>query len=236
MSLVKYERRLGLKRLKSGALLVVSLSALQLSAPVLATVPPDPKYSAPWIGKDFDGIPCKGDPQAYGPYDYTNGSHRGEPLSLVEQAHFTLAEDRLKPRRSGGIPAMLGDINYTIRAFPNHHRALYAVVRYQLQPHKISLENKVECYLQRAIGYKPQDGVLYMLTGIYNHRLERYDMALDNYLIAEKNLPESGELSYNIGLVYEAMGQRDNARDYALKAKALEYPLTGLYRKLGLAE
>lgn len=64
---------------------------------------------------------------AFGPFDYRDPEARGEPLRLVESAHFTPSVESLVKGNSGTVA---GDLDYTLRAFPNHHRALYSVAQY----------------------------------------------------------------------------------------------------------
>ena len=161
---------------------------------------------------------------------------RGEPLHLVEQAHFTPSEARLIPRRSGGVKHMVGDINYTIRAFPNHHRALYSIIAYKFKYPKEPSPVSPECYLQRAVNFKPKDGTVRMLYGIYLHRLKKYKDSLKHYSKAESLGINSGELFYNMGLALYYSGKKAEAKEYAIKAKDLNYPLTSLYKKLKIKD
>ncbi|WP_321528171.1 tetratricopeptide repeat protein [Sedimenticola selenatireducens] len=191
---------------------------------------------APWIGDTLTGAPCEGKGQSYGPFDYTNPRHRGEHLQLVEGAHFmprvrSLTEDRLDS-------AVINDIDYTLRAFPNHHDALYAVTRYWFLPDSFKrVRNRMvstppECYFQRAIYFKPDDGTVRMLYGLYLHKLNKYNEALEQYDLAEELAPDSAQLLYNIGLLHFEMKQYEKSLEYARKAYALEYPLPGLRNKL----
>ena len=79
-----------------------------------------------WVGTDLAGAPCSGSRQGYGPYDYTDPRTRkggkDAPLSLVERYHFTPDVENLVGGNTSLGPE--GDLNYTITAFPNHHRAL----------------------------------------------------------------------------------------------------------------
>ena len=61
---------------------------------------------------------------AYGPYDYR--TDRGNRLYLVESAHFTPVVESLISGLSGPLGA---ELDYTLRAFPNHHRALISDAR-----------------------------------------------------------------------------------------------------------
>ncbi|TQE90816.1 MAG: hypothetical protein FKY71_20345, partial [Spiribacter salinus] len=107
----------------------------------------------------------------YGPYDYTNAEHREERLPIVTRAHFTPQVERLERGQSGHLG---GDIDYTLRAFPNHHRALDAMSRLAVREdtHKPSnMRYTVRCWFHRAKEFAPDDGMVWMLEGMHHHRL-----------------------------------------------------------------
>lgn len=192
--------------------------------------------TAPWIGDTLKGAPCTGKGNSYGPYDYTNPKNRGQQLFLVESAHFDERVKRLVEEI--GDSTIISDLDYTIRAFPNHHQALYAVTRYWFLPDsnkRVTNKRMVtppECYFQRAIKFKPDDGTVKMLYGLFLHRLNMYEKALAIYNEAEKLQPESTQLAYNIGLLYFDMKKYKEALSYAEKAYANGYPLPDLKNKL----
>ena len=200
---------------------------IMLLAAQMALSPPC--FAFGWFGNDLNGHPCAGSEQGYGPFDYTNPTDRGKPLHLVEMAHFTPPIENLMHGRSGKLG---GELNYTLMAFPNHHRALYSVIRYALNYKKNTLQNSPECYLQRAIKFKPDDAVVHMLYGIYLHKKHKYKMAMEQYLLAEKLEPHSPELHYNLGLLYFDLKNYPEAVAQARRAYAKGYPLPGLKEKL----
>ncbi|HZX26103.1 MAG TPA: ABC transporter permease, partial [Telluria sp.] len=57
--------------------------------------------------------------------DYLNPADASK-LRLVEAYHFTQNVESLKRGESGSVA---GDLAYTLEHFPNHHRALGALVR-----------------------------------------------------------------------------------------------------------
>ncbi len=173
----------------------------------------------------------------YGPFDYTNPQHYKFRLPIVEENHFTAKVESLRGGAlSGG--SLMGDIDYTLRAFPNHHRALYAMMRYREKnpagPH--SRFRSAECYFKRALTFKQDDGVVWMLYGIYYHKQKNYKEALKKYNNAEKLLKNYSELYYNMGLLYLDMGKIDLAKKYARLAYDRGYPLPALRNKLKLTE
>lgn len=193
------------------------------------------KLSAPWVGVDFAGVSCQGLKQAYGPYDYTKRSKFHKELYLVESAHFNQNVETLQ----GGAKQkhnLYGDMDYTLRAFPNHHRALNTVIRfrtlYGAANYKTKKLSPAECYLQRAVYYAPADASAIMLYGILLHKLGKLDEALKKYKEAEALSQDNSEIQYNLGLLLVEMKRYEEAKLYATKAYKKKFPLKGLKRKL----
>ena len=189
---------------------------------------------APYVGEDLSGKPCTGNPQGYGPYDYTDPANRPKHLPLVEGAHFTAQVESLQKGRTA-LP-IAGDLDYTLRAFPNNHRALYTAIRYWFQgdesgPYPNTIPPP-ECYLQRAKNFAPHDPKILLLEGVYLHKRGRLEDAKKCYEQAESRLDYKGELYYNMGLLSIDLKEFDEARDYADKARAVGYPLDGVNQKL----
>ena len=77
---------------------------------------------------------------SFGPYDYRSDYYVPAPgdqeshqtkRGLVDGAHFTRRVEMLMGAQSGGQIGPPGaDLDYTLRAFPNHHRALMSVMKY----------------------------------------------------------------------------------------------------------
>lgn len=195
-----------------------------------ASADANPGQRAPWIGNDLRGLLCQGKAQGYGPFDYISPDGK-KHLAIVETYHFTNKVETLKSGESGYIE---GDLDYTLRAFPNHHRALNAMMRYQEQKQK-KLQSDIpqmECYLQRATHFAPHDPIPFMLYGIYLHKHGHLQQAFDQYRQAEKIQPNHPELLYNLGLLLIDLKQPDRAREYARKAYSAGHPLIGLKNKL----
>lgn len=190
--------------------------------------------SAPWIGEDLQGGQCKGAGQGYGPYDYTQRARLSSKLKIVEKAHFTAAVESL----TGGASTSKGplaDLDYTLRAFPNHHRALHSAIRYRMRlgkPVRHPQFSHVECYLQRAINYSPRDSVSLMLYGLYLHRLDEYDKALPVYIKALELNPRDLEIQYNLALLYTDLKDYDQAKVLADGIYKSRFPLEGLKNRL----
>jgi tetratricopeptide (TPR) repeat protein len=181
---------------------------------------------------NFDnGSMCGNLKNPYGPFDYTNAAHRKEKLPIVEKFHFDLDVQSL--RRGARGHYVEDDLDYVLRAFPNHHRALYAMARYQLRAkHRKPRHYSAECYFDRAIRFNPNDGIVYMIFGIYLHKKGKVNEAMKQYTKALKLIPESAELHYNMGLAQLDLNHYKNAELHAIEAYRLGYQLPGLKKKL----
>jgi len=188
----------------------------------------------PWEGKDLEGKICLGSGFGYGPYDYkVASSHR---ITIVTGAHFTPDVARLKKSKTGSI---VGDIDYTLRALPNYHPALYSLIQLYFQDPKRYKRwyrsKKVpppECYLKRAIRYKSSEYETYSLYGFYLHKRKKYKLAEKQYLEGFKKNRRSTEARYNYALMLIELKRYEDARKQAKLAYKYGYPLQGLKRKL----
>lgn len=164
----------------------------------------------------------------FGPYDYTNAAHR-RYLPTVEDYHFYAEVEDLSGRN---VP---GDLDYTLRAFPNHHRALYAMSRFYLErvPKGANkMRYSAECYFTRARRFRPDDETVVMLEGIYFKKIGDMAAAKASFDQALSMAPNSAEVQYNVGLLYADLGDYEKALKLARGAYALGFPLPGLKNKL----
>lgn len=200
-----------------------------------AVTAPD-KNSAPWVGETISGKPCEGNSQGYGPFDYRYRDAFKQNLRLVEGAHFSGVVKNLERGKSGTIP---GDLDYTLRAWPNHHNALKTIERYEdLRPHsnsrhhKYKLVSPIECYYQRALNFAPDDLTVITLYSIYMHRNGHYEQAKIIYERGLKLDPDNKSLHYNFGLLLVKIKEYKQAVLHAKKAYDAGYPLPGLKNQL----
>lgn len=179
----------------------------------------------------------------FGPFDYRPDKQRPseermsytEKLNLVQGAHFTPRVENLIGAQSGGQIGPPGaDIDYTLRAFPNNHRALIAVIRYgekyksETPP---ALRVSVECYLANAMRFAPDDTIVRIIYSSYLGKHNRETEAADQLNIAT-NLAESGFTHYNIGLAYFDMKRYELALASAHRALAMGFDRELLKEKL----
>lgn len=169
----------------------------------------------------------------YGPYDYTDPAHYREKLPVVNNYHFTPRVEHLMGGAKEETPLPGGDLSYVLMAFPNHHRALSAMMRLSIKenrPKPNGSNYSIECWLDRATRWRPEDGMVRMIYGNYlaSPRIKRFKEAVPQYQMAERLLKNNTNLSYNMGLLYFNLKEYAKAREYAKKAYAGGFPLSGL--------
>lgn len=201
---------------------------------------------ARWVGETLEGRSCDsyaGRGARSKAYDYTDPRDRQENLGIVERRHFT--EQVRSLQRGETHPLPLGDIAYTLGRFPNHHSALYAMIRYATEDAYASESEKAwaqvsrigeypapECYIQRAIDFAPRDHKVRILAGIFFHRIRARERAQSAYERALEIAPDSAEAHYNYGLLLSEMEKHEQAREHAEMAYDLGFPLQGLRKRL----
>jgi tetratricopeptide (TPR) repeat protein len=162
---------------------------------------------------------------AYGPYDYIDPNHFRNKLPVVEKHHFNSRVENLVGGHRQQTATAGGDLDYTLRAFPNHHRALNAMMRLSWKENRakpIGSNFSIACWFDRAIRWRPEDGTVRMIFGNYlaNSKVKRYQDAISQYEQAEKLLKNKSNLFYNMGLLYFHMKDYAKSREYAKKAYA----------------
>ena len=187
--------------------------------------------TALWAQADENmAMVCGALENAYGPYDYTDPSDFKLKLPIVEGAHFTSDVENLRKGKSSTI---MGDLDYTLRAFPNHHRALNSMAKYlRDNPAIASQFRTADCYFDRAMRFRPRDATVRMIYGSYLFKRGDRSAALQRYEEALAIGPESAELHYNMGLLQVELKHLDVALEHAQKAYAMGYPLQGLKHRL----
>jgi len=167
---------------------------------------------------------------AYGPYDYR--TNKAE-LVVVENFHFTPDIEQLKSSTAGA------NLEYTLRASPNHHRALLAMsnlaIRDKTQRPAGARGYTIDCYFERAMRFAGDDGVVRIIYGIYLFRTGKKQESATVLEEARRFEPANSNLEYNLGLVYLDLTNYPKALESAHKAYALGAQLPGLRNKLKAA-
>jgi tetratricopeptide (TPR) repeat protein len=168
---------------------------------------------------------------AYGPFDYRTAT--ADQKELVESAHFTLNVERLTKGESTDAPGP--DLDYTLRAFPNHHRALMAMSKLSLRLHRPQppgAKYSIDCYIERAILFQPDDPMSSMIAGLHFTQSGKIEEGL-KYLDRAAELSDGNStLHYNLGLGYFEQKQYDKSLEHAKRAYEAGFPLPGLRSRL----
>ena len=186
--------------------------------------------------------PCGELANGFGPFDYrkyagtaASKSDMNDPLYLVEIAHFR-PEMVALVRGGQGVKSDVGpEFDYTLRAFPNHARALDAVVRLsekQGTDQPKGMRYTVDCWFQRAIRFRPDDATVRMIYATYLGKKNRVADATKHLEITAANTKENPFTQYNIGLIYFDLKQFDRALAQAHIAYGLGMPRTELRDRL----
>lgn len=200
------------------------LFAGAVSSAILLTLTSQPAYSAD------DGV-CGALRNGFGPFDYRTATP--DQRSTVELPHFPPYVESLK---KGATSERIGhDIDFVLRAFPNHHRALMAMAKLSRREKRstpLGANYPIDCYFERAIRFQPDDPMPYGIAGAYFAQSGQRDTAL-TYLEKAGELSDgNANLHYNLGLAYLELGLTERAVEQAKRAYAAGFPLEGLKNRL----
>lgn len=204
-----------------------------------------------WYGNDLNNNACTGNSQSFGPYDYLLATSKNNTAYYqksriweIDRIHYEKGMNLWKNKglHASSINYIWNEFDYTLRAFPNHTKALHSIIKLELErlaTNKIKEQRKFrglktppECYLQRAMHFRPKQQLLPLLYGLYLHKLKRYEQAETQYKKAISLNINNAETHYNLGLLSISLKKYDQAKTHAKKAYALGYPLLGLKKKL----
>lgn len=226
----------------------ISYSAVVLSSLLYATqiYAVDNAISDPWVGLDFRGRNCSQLDGTYvnrnfGPYDYTTPLGK-KHLRVVENRHFTPQAEQLLPELKGALDAgkiSVGGMEYTAKAFPNHHKALRSMAQYQLiygydirKGTKDPVNPPVECFMQRAMNFAPKDSIVYIIFATFLKKSNIPDVADKVYQQGIEANPDSTALRYNYGTFLIEQQQYPEALEQAKVVYEKGYPKQFLKKKL----
>lgn len=169
---------------------------------------------------------------AYGPFDYRTSRDK---LAVVETYHFTQDVEAL---RSGATGQIGSDLDYTLRASPNHPRALIAMAnlgRKLNTDRPPGAKYPVPCYFERAIRFANDDPMVRLVYGTYLARVGKRKMAVEQLESALRLDQDNANVHYNLGLVYLDLKDYPKAREHAQRAYELGFSLPGLRKRLEAA-
>jgi len=193
--------------------------------------------SAPWVGNTFWGEPCQGSRIPFGPYDYRERKKYPGQIFITEEYHFT---KRIENLQQDSTTSAINDIQYTLMAWPNHHRALYSAFQFRKTargqwPQNANSATPVECHLMRAINFAPTDPVPYMIQGMLLSDFGKYEDALKSFQEANKLMPNDVITQYNMGLTMVVLKMYKEAVKVAQQVYSTDFPLPGLKDELTAA-
>lgn len=190
-------------------------------------------FLAPPVAIAAQKLPYCGElKNGYGPFDYMERYNLKSKLDVVEEYHFTPRVEDLVGGESGYLG---GDLDYTLRAWPNHHRALVSLFKYSIREKStqiLGLKWPVECYFDRAIRMNAKDAQVRSIYSAFLSHHNRNREALEQLEVAANLEPDNATILYNLGLLYFKQKNYEKARHYAKQAYALDFPLSGLKNKL----
>lgn len=167
---------------------------------------------------------------SYGPFDYRAES--GAKLKIVEQYHFT---PNIQSLVSGNSASLGSELDYTLKASPNHHRALMTMMRLgekTKSPQPVGAQYSVECYFERALRFRPDDSTARMIYATFLAKKKREPEAIQQLETAEKAAGDNAFTHYNIGRIYFDIKNYDRALEQAHKAYALGFAQSTLRDQL----
>lgn len=169
---------------------------------------------------------------AFGPFDYrpdkyiyetTYGSHKAR-VNIVERAHFTIETEMLVSRKTGLVVSTGADLSYTLRVFPNHHKALMTLIALSEKEKTDKPRDSiytVDCWFRRGVAWKPDDNVVKMIYSTYLEKTNRRSEAEALLDAAARQAGDNVFTHHNLGLVYFDMKMYDKALFHANKTYSL---------------
>jgi len=183
-------------------------------------------------------------PDQFGPHNFydqknhqvgVDGRKSESNITIVTNYHFTQDIIRLERGRTGF--ELYGDLDYTLRALPNHPQALDTVSRFETKRKQLKQYAKIQtampysadCYFQRAFNvFGNKQPQTWMIWGLHKHRQGVYKKAIEFYERAKHGGLQSAELDYYLGLSYFKLKNYSKARVHADLAYEHGYQLPGL--------
>jgi len=167
----------------------------------------------------------------FGPYDYRTATP--DIKQAVEKHHFTPKVENLV----GGETTYTagGDMGYTLSVFPNHHRALMALIKLAKKEktnRPRDMGYTVECRFDRAERFAPNDATVKVLYGIYLLQIGQNQSGARKLEEAVALAEDNANIHYNLGLAYFELKDYDKSLASAHRAYQLGFNLPGLRRKL----
>jgi hypothetical protein len=199
-------------------------------------------WLSPCIAQQGTPSICGDLKNAFGPFDYRPSHYKPVPgdsqpyaskLYLVESAHFTTSVELGTKGMTTELPG--GDLDYTLRVFPNHHRALATVTKIWVRektPTPRGFKMSAECYFERAVRFQPADAITRLLYADFLVKGNRMPDAIRQIEFAAVEAGDNAFTHYNIGMLYANAKVYESALTHAKKAMELGLDRDDLKRRL----
>lgn len=161
----------------------------------------------------------------FGPLDYRK---QRATVKTVEDFHYTPS---VQAAIGGATGTFGGDINYTLKAVPNHPKALISLMRWVERTKRDQtqgMEWPIECYFERAVRFRPDDNVVRGLYAKFLIDRKRKEDALKQLDIAVTHAGDNAFSHYSLGLLYLELGEYVKALRQAHTVQAMNFPRTEL--------
>ncbi|URI10265.1 ABC transporter permease [Aquincola tertiaricarbonis] len=141
-------------------------------------------------------------PTHVGPFDYRTDR---QLLSLVEYGHFQPGVERLiRPM----FEFFGADLDYTLKAYPNHHRALMTMARLTIKEKSLKPKGanfSAECYFIRGMTFRPDDLIVRMIYASFLVMHQRNEDAAKQLDFVLESADDDPFTHYNAGMIYADM-------------------------------
>lgn len=181
-----------------------------------------------------DAVICPPLVSQYGNRDYLDPANLAQ-IRSVERVHFT---DKVRSLSGGATGSVIGDLEYLLNWFPNHHQALDALTRLAIRENTLRPRGSrasVDCRFQWASRVNPSDPAVPMIMGIFHFKRGQNVLARELLEQAAKIAPNDANVQYNLGLVLVKLKDYPAAIEAARRAYGLGFPLPGLKNALARA-
>lgn len=155
-------------------------------------------------------------PWEFGPFDFRKNKDK---LPVVENNHFTRNVETLVRGKTSVPPGP--DIAFTLRAIPNHPRALLSMMllgEKEKTEKPNGSEYTIDCWFERGVRFRPDDQVVRMLYATYLTKANRQADARYQLEVVLAAAKDNAFTHNNVGLLYFDLGDYEKALAQAHKA------------------
>ena len=166
----------------------------------------------------------------FGPYDYRTATP--DLKRTVENHHFTPKVENLVGGQNTYTAG--GDMAYTLNVFPNHHRALMALIKLAKKEktnRPRDMGYTVECRFDRAERFAPNDATVRVLHGIYLLQIGQNQNGARKLEEAAALAEDNANIHYNLGLAYFELKDYDKVLGQRASCLSAGFPASWIAQK-----